>query len=338
MTGFRPTDRSTAEDSKAQGQLRSQTEQERELQSIACSLDSGKEDQPCVWMQTGIVRRKSCRYAYRCNDCQFEAAMRRTAATNTKLREQGHASKGKGRGILGWEEKMKTLPLSKRPCIHFLKNQIRFKSCTNEYRCGNCEFDQYFHDEYKVHAVVMPVDLLEVEGFKMPQGYYLHQGHAWAKIEEGSCVRVGVDDFALRLLGPFDSIEAPLMGKAVREGEPHVVLKRGTDQARLLCPVSGVITAVNAKVKSSGKLANQMPYSEGWVMTIHPENLRRDLKNLMIAQEATEFLSHEADQLHRLIEEVDGPSATDGGQLGYDLYGMMPWLGWERLAKTFLRA
>ncbi len=337
MTGFRSTDRSGAKNSKAPGQVRSEAAQQSELQSIAFSLDSGNEDQPCLWMQTGIVRRKSCRYAYRCNDCRFEAAMRRAAANNTKSREQGRSSIGKGRGILGWEEKMKTLPLSKRPCIHFLKKQIRFKSCTNEYRCGNCEFDQYFHDEYKVHAVVMPVDLLEVEGFKMPQGYYLHQGHAWAKIEEGSCVRVGIDDFALRLLGPFDSIEAPLMGKAVSKGEPHIALRRGTKQARLLCPVSGVITAVNAKVKSSGKLANQMPYSEGWVMTIHPENLRRDLKNLMIAQEATEFLSHEVDQLHRLIEEVDGPSATDGGQLGYDLYGMMPWLGWERLAKTFLR-
>lgn len=337
MTGFMAPDRSDAENCEAPGQLRSEAEQEGELQSIDCSLDSGKEDRPCLWMQTGIVRRKSCRYAYRCNDCRFEGAMRRAAANNTKLKEQGRSSRGKGGGILGWEEKMKALPLSKRPCIHFLKKQIRFKSCTNEYRCGNCEFDQYFHDEYKVHAVVMPVDLLEVEGFKMPQGYYLHQGHAWAKIEEGSSVRVGIDDFALRLLGPFDGIDAPLMGKAVRKGEPHVALKRGTDQARLLCPVSGVITAVNAKLRSSGNLVNQMPYSEGWVMTIHPENLRKDLKNLMIGQETKEFLSHEVDQLHRLIEEVDGPSATDGGQLGYNLYGMMPWLGWKRLARTFLR-
>jgi glycine cleavage system H lipoate-binding protein len=232
---------------------------------------------------------------------------------------------------------MKASPLSERPCIHSLRKQIPFRNCTNEYRCGNCEFDQYFYDEYKVHAVVMPVDLLEVEGFKMPQGYYLHQGHAWAKIEEGSSVRIGIDDFALRLLGPLDCIETPLIGKALREGEPHVVLKRGTNQARLRCPVTGVITAVNPKVRSSGKLANQNPYSEGWVMTIHSENLRKDLRNLMIAEEATEFLGHEADQLHRLIEEVDGPSATDGGQLGYDICGMMPRLGWERLVRTFLR-
>jgi len=264
--------------------------------------------------------------------------MRRASAANMNLREQGGLSRRKSGGILGWEEKMKAFPLSKRPCIHFLKRQIRFKSCTNEYRCSNCEFDQYFQDEYKVHAVVRPIDLLEVEGFKVPQGYYLHQGHAWAKIEEGTSVRVGVDEFALRLLGPFDAIVAPLIGKRVIKGKPHMAMNRGINQARLLCPVSGVITAVNERLRSSGTPLNQGPYSEGWVMTIHPENLRNDLMDLTIGHESKEFLNHEVDRLHRLIEEVDGPSATDGGQLGLDIYGMLPCLGWERLTKTFLRS
>jgi glycine cleavage system H lipoate-binding protein len=235
------------------------------------------------------------------------------------------------------EEKMRALPLSRRPCVHYLKKRISFKSCTNEYRCVNCEFDQYFYDEYTVHAVVKPVDLLDVQGFKIPQGYYLHHGHAWAKIEEGSSVRVGIDDFALRLLGPLDSIEAPLIGKGVRAGEPHAALRRGTKQARLLSPVSGVITAVNPKLRTSGTVANQSPYSDGWVMAIHTEDVRKDLKCLMIGQETEVFLNGEVDRLHQLIEEVAGPPATDGGHLGYDLYGMMPLLGWERLAKTFLR-
>jgi glycine cleavage system H lipoate-binding protein len=188
-----------------------------------------------------------------------------------------------------------------------------------------------------VHAVVKPVDLMEVEGFRIPQGYYLHHGHGWAKIEEGSSVRIGIDDFALRLLGPLDCIEAPLIGKLVRAGEPHAALGRGTKRASLLSPVSGVITAVNPKLRASGNVANQSPYSDGWVMAIQAENVRKDVKSLMIGQEAREFLTHEVDQLHRLIEEAAGPSATDGGNLGYDLYGMMPLLGWERLTKTFLR-
>ena len=72
-------------------------------------------------------------------------------------------------------------------------------------------------------------------------------------------------------------------------------------------------------------------------MTIHPESPRDDLRDLKIGEESKEFLSQEVDRLHRLIEEVAGPSATDGGHLMCDLYGIMPRLGWERLAETFLR-
>jgi len=232
---------------------------------------------------------------------------------------------------------MKALPPSQRPCLHHLEGRIPFKPCTNDYNCSRCEFDQYFDDEYSVHAVVRPVDVLEVDGVTVPQGYYLHQGHAWVKIEEGSSVRVGIDDFALRLLGPLDRIEAPLMGKVVQQGERHIVVNRGEHRANLLSPLSGVITAVNPQVREQGHLANQDPYAEGWVMTLHPQNLRKEIKTLMIARETEEFLEREVNQLHQLMEVVSGPLAADGGSIGKDIFGVMPQLGWKKLAKAFLR-
>jgi len=233
---------------------------------------------------------------------------------------------------------MKTLPPSQRPCLHHLKGRISFKPCTNDYVCSRCEFDQYFDDEYTVHAVVRPVHLLEVDGVTIPQGYYLHHGHAWVKIEEGSSVRVGIDDFALRVLGPLDRIEAPLMGKVVEQGKPHMVISRSEHRATLLSPLSGVITAVNAKVREHGHLANQDPYADGWVTTLHPQNLRKEIKTLMIAPETEEFLEQEVDRLHHLIEEASAPLAADGGTLGTDVFGAMPQLGWERLTRSFLRS
>jgi glycine cleavage system H lipoate-binding protein len=232
---------------------------------------------------------------------------------------------------------MKTLPLSQRPCLHHLEGRIPFKPCTNDYHCSRCEFDQYFEDEFSVHAVVRPVEVMEVEGCRVPQGYYLHQGHAWVKIEEGSSVRIGIDDFALRLLGPLDRVETPLMGKAVAQGDPQVAVTRGEHHARLLSPLSGVVTAVNAKLREQGHLANDDPYTEGWVMTLHSKDLRREIKGLMIAEQSAKFLEQEVERLHHLIEEVSAPLAADGGTLGKDVFGAMPQLGWERLARSFLR-
>jgi glycine cleavage system H lipoate-binding protein len=231
---------------------------------------------------------------------------------------------------------MKALPPAQRPCIHHLKGRIRFRTCTNEYLCSSCEFDQYFYDDHTVHAVVRPVDFSEIRGFKVPQGYYLHNGHAWARIEEESSVRIGIDDFALRLLGPLDRVEAPLLGKVVKQGKPHIALARGEHRATLLSPLSGVITAVNPELRERGNLADQDPYTEGWVMTLHPQDLRKEIKDLMIAQQSLEFLEEEVDRLHGLVEEVL-PLAADGGHLGKDLFGAMPQLGWERLTRAFLR-
>ncbi|MFC1859294.1 glycine cleavage system protein H [Thermodesulfobacteriota bacterium] len=292
---------------------------------------------PCIWMQAGIVRRKFCRKDYDCPECGFDIALRRVAEENRKLIARGKTPKKNRHHIIFWKDKLKELPSRNRPCIHHLKKRINFKSCNHEYRCGNCEFDQFFQDQYTVHAVVKPVDVLDIEGFRVPQGFYLHRGHTWVKIEGGCEVRVGIDDFASRVLGPMDRIEAPLMGKQIQKGRNDFRINRGSHAAALLSPVSGVITAINPKLREEGAIANQHPYAEGWMARVHADNLRQDLKDLMIADESEGFLREEVDRLYEVIESEAGPLSADGGQLGNDIYGNLPQIGWKNLVNLFLR-
>jgi glycine cleavage system H lipoate-binding protein len=287
-------------------------------------------------MQAGVVMKKTCSMAYNCPECRFDRTMRRTADENKRLKQAGKRIKGKRNRIMSWKEKLRALPVQNRPCIHHMKGRIPFKACTNDYHCGNCDFDQFFYDQYSVNAVVSPVDFLEVKGIHIPQGYYLHAGHTWAKMEEGASVRVGIDDFALRLLGPLDRVEAPLMGKEVEQGRGDIAVFRSGRQARLLSPVNGVVTAINPELRERGNLANQDPYSGGWVMTVHAGDLRHDLRTLMIHNETRDFIGEQVDRLYGVIEETAGPLAADGGHLGPDIFGSMPRLGWERLIRVFL--
>ncbi len=291
---------------------------------------------PCLWMQAGVVHRKFCDTDYDCSPCRFDRILRQAAIQNKKLREKAKTPKGKKAEIVFWKDRLKELPANQRPCLHHMKGRIDFRACTHEYRCGNCEFDQYFQDQYSVHAFVRPVDFLDVEGFKIPQGYYLHQGHCWAKLEEGSEVRLGIDDFALRLLGPLDRIKAPLVGKELQQNRSDILMNRGKFEAKVLSPISGVVTAVNSKLREQGNLANKDPYSEGWILRIHSSDLRQDLKNLMIGDETEAFYSQEVDRLYNLIEDEAGPLSADGGQLHNDIFGNLPQLGWERLTRLFL--
>jgi glycine cleavage system H lipoate-binding protein len=257
-------------------------------------------------------------------------------AENSQKRQQGESLPGKRGRIVYWKDRLRELPAWKQPCLHHMKSRIEFRACTHDYQCGNCEFDQYFSDQYTVHAVVRPVDVLDVKGFKLPHGYYLHRGHTWVKIEEGSTVRIGLDDFALRLLGPLDRVEAPLMGKQVEQDRDDILLSRSSNNARVRSPISGVVTDVNPALRERGNLANEDPYTSGWVMRLHSDNLRRDLKNLMIGEQASQYLDGEIDRLYEVIEEEAGPLATDGGYLGDDIFGNLPQTSWEKLTRLFL--
>jgi len=292
---------------------------------------------PCLWMQTGVVRSKYCSSFYECTSCRFDRAMMRAVDENRSMSEKGDSYGKKRKEIVHWIEKLQEMPLSKRPCIHHMKGRIDFKNCSHDYRCANCEFDQYFYDQYSVHALVNPVDLLNVDGFRIPQGYYIHKGHAWIKIEEGSSVRLGLDDFALRLLGPLDHVEAPLTGKRMKQSDSQIVIRRGGKKANILSPVSGVVTDVNPRLREEGSLANKNPYTDGWFLRLHSENLRNELKDLYIGSETKAFMKKEVGLLYNVIEESGGLLNTDGGYLGEDIYGKMPQLGWERLTGLFLR-
>jgi len=298
---------------------------------------TGGKELPCVWMQAGVVPKRICTHAYECAACAYDRALRRTARENRRRREEGKAPGGKRGDIVSWKDKLKALAPWERPCLHHMKGRIAFRACSHDYRCGNCDFDQYFNDQFTVFAVVRPVDVFDVKGVKLPQGYYLHPGHCWVKIEADATVRIGLDDFALRVLGPFDRIEAPLFGKEFTQDTAAIALRRGAYSARALAPVSGVVTDVNPRLRERGGLANADPYTEGWVLRVHAENLRQDLRRLMIGGQAFGFLDQEVERLYQVIEEKAGPLATDGGHLGSDILGHLPQLGWETLTAAFLR-
>jgi glycine cleavage system H lipoate-binding protein len=291
----------------------------------------------CIWMQAGVVKRKLCKADFECRTCQFDMALRRIARANKALRQKGLVPMGNRGKITFWHDQLNALPLSKRPCIHHMKQRIGFRSCTNEYQCSDCEFDQYFQDEFTVHAVVKPVSVLDIAGVKIPQGYYLHQGHAWVKIEENSEVRIGLDDFAMRVFGPPDRITSPLVGKVVTRNQAGISIERDEYTADVLSPVSGIVTAMNSGLRDKGSTANTHPYDDGWVLRVHAENLRQDLKSLMIGSETERFIEQEVDRVYELIETEAGPLSVDGGYLGNDIYGSIPQIGWDRLKETFLK-
>jgi glycine cleavage system H lipoate-binding protein len=290
----------------------------------------------CIWMQAGVVKRKRCAVDYACGTCRFDKCLRRAAEENRLQSARGEARATARRRIVYWSDALLALPAHRRPCIHSMKQRIGFRNCTNAYVCGSCEFDQYFQDQFAVHAVLKPVAVQEIQGVQFPQGYYLHKGHSWVRMESGGEVRIGLDAFASRLFGRLEKVDLPLMGIPLKQGQESIGLGRQAWHAELLAPLSGVVTAANTQVLERPGLVEKDPYGEGWLLMAYADDLRSDMKALLMGEEASSHLEKEIGTLHTIIEAQLGPLAADGGQLVGDIFSHLPRACWDEVADRFL--
>ena len=277
---------------------------------------------PCLWMQAGVVKFKNCNNYYDCTTCKYDAGM----ALQVKKGKQ-----------ISWQDAMKMRPDIDRVCRHSLTGRIAKRSCAYDYECGKCEFDQYFEDVWTPKTGGFPNEIEQIKGFDVPMDHYFHDGHTWARIESGGYVRVGVDDFALKLLGRADAFELPLMGNELDQGQAGWGLRRKDNQADVLSPVNGVIMEVNPRIRETPNVANDEPYGGGWLFVVRPDSIKGTMKPLKANADAIDWTRSEVGHLESMIEETAGPLAADGGLLAADIFGNLPDLGWQNLTRTFLK-
>jgi glycine cleavage system H protein len=171
--------------------------------------------------------------------------------------------------------------------------------------------------------------------FQFPQTLYYHQGHSWAKLEEG-LVRIGLDDFAQRLLGRPDSIELPLTGTKVRQGDVGWRMRIQGKAIEMLSPVTGEVMAINKKVLEDPSLILKDPYGEGWLLKIKPENLRVDLRNLLKGETLKGWIQGTLDRLRERLGGELGLMYQDGGLPVSGFVRMIDPENWDQIAREFL--
>ena len=285
--------------------------------------EKAKAAHPCLWMQAGVVSYKPCSNFYDCTTCAYDRAMRTKAAA------------GKNRT---WQEAMRRKSDKDRICRHSLTGRVGLRSCPYNYECSHCDFDQYVEEVLGTVSVERPESMNQVKGFALPEGYLFHMGHTWARVESGGNIRIGMDDFAMKVLGSMDRFDLPVMGKVVDQAQPAWGLSRGNHQAEALSPVEGIIMEVNQTVREHPELAAERPYEDGWLMLVRHNNIKPMIKRLMHDEQSLAWMSEEVATLEHMIEDVHGPLAADGGLLQPDVFGNCPELGWNTLTSTFLKS
>ena len=161
-----------------------------------------------------------------------------------------------------------------------------------------------------------------VEWFRLPADRHYHQGHSWLKTEPDNLVKVGLDDFAQKLVGKVDGVELPPVGAKLAQGEKAWMLTVDSRPLAMLSPVDGEVVAVNSEAQRSPEILNQDPYGKGWLLKVRPARLAADQRNLLSGTLARKWMEDTVDELRRESGGTLGPVAQDGGQLLYQDGGM----------------
>ncbi len=302
---------------------RKKTKQKEEIKGLQVL------EQECIWMKAGVVNFRLCDHAYDCNNCPFDKGMRSAMDTGQKTKQQKKPP--------GWAEYLqKDYGGASRPCRHALTGRISApKICTLNYECYHCPFDQMLDDVDLIESAG-PFSYTTASGYRMDTGNYYHIGHSWAKLENGGRVRIGFDDFMVRLFGVLQSIELPPLGERLEQNRVGWTFGKNENRAAMLSPMSGIVLAVNHKTREHPEITHEDPYHEGWLLILEPVSPKKDLKGLYYGKVSFQWMDQEARKLMRLIgPKYENLAATGGEPIG-DVLGNFPKIGWDLLTQMFL--
>ena len=166
---------------------------------------------------------------------------------------------------------------------------------------------------------------------------YYHQGHSWAIPESGNLVRVGIDDFAQKLVGRIDAITCPPIGSEVTQGAKGWTLLANSKPIDMLSPVDGTVVDINESLLGSPEGISSDPYGNSWLMKVQVPKLSSNLKSLLSGGTARKWMEEVSANLLSRANYHLGPVSQDGGAPVDGIARSLDRERWDEIAREFLR-
>jgi CheY-like chemotaxis protein len=156
----------------------------------------------------------------------------------------------------------------------------------------------------RVHITHLKEDeKLSIGEFAIPGGVFLSEGHTWASVTQDGTVRIGLDDFAKKLIGKIDDVEFPNLGMTITKGQQLFSIKQGKKSIQFNSPVSGQVAKVNQTVMDNIGNLEFSTYGNNWICTIDADKLDIELSKLKIGKNAVAFYQDEIEKYLKRIKD-----------------------------------
>jgi len=157
----------------------------------------------------------------------------------------------------------------------------------------------------KVHITHLPASDDFASGeFSIPGGVFISKNHTWVSMNQEGIAKVGVDDFAKKLVGKITSIELPNLGMNVKAGQPLFTIKQGNRSVTFNSPISGKVSQVNTLLKDNVDALDVTPYERNWVCALDAENLDNEIKEMNIGKSAVTFFQADIQKFKALFVDL----------------------------------
>lgn len=306
--------------------LFSQEKEKNMAAEIEKNIGTLENEKPCIWMKAGVIAYRMCTRDYDCKNCEFDQAIMDQSGTYTEAPM-----------VVKAIEKLRQLPASERKCRYMLTGDFSYKVCPNNYECWHCAVDQYVQDSIDTSPYLqkrrqrMAKRVKTVKGFTIREDFYYLPNHIWIKVE-GDSVKIGVDDFAARLIGKIEKVEFP-DENTIAKGEECWSLGRMNRVVRMTLPEQAEIIEKNDLVQSDPSIVIKEPYGRGWLLKIKS---REDVGDILKGQKTIDWFEKEFEKLYQEFEVSIGTTIVDGGELVDNLYERLSNEEWSDLVKRFL--
>jgi len=124
-----------------------------------------------------------------------------------------------------------------------------------------------------------------------PQEFLYTKEHEWIRVDE-QIGTIGITDYAQKELGDIVYVELAKKGEHVTASESFGTVESVKAVSEIYSPVSGEVTAVNAKLRNNPEMVNTDPHGEAWLVQVRLSD-RSEIEKLMSAEEYEAYIQKE---------------------------------------------
>ena len=188
----------------------------------------------------------------------------------------------------------------------------------------------------KVHITHLSVEEKIGENeFAIPGGVFISKNHCWLSIDPDGQVKLGIDDFAKKMIGKIDYIDFPNLGMEIKAGSPLFTIKQDDRKIVFNSPISGNVSKNNTEVNDDTDVLEYSTYDNNWFCCLDAGNLDNELNNLKIGNTAVAFYQEEIEKWQKLSKDLSSKDDEDKKSFIIGIMGKVSSKDWEMIRSVF---